>query len=143
VDREPAAGPRLRIEQTSRRPEGASGRWVVSWRLTNLAERPLRMLAARLPHGQFRCAPRDVPAMPLSLSDSTTLELPVACREAPGTVIENAFLILRVLHGAVPWRVLARFRVAFDAEGGPLSTTEAVTVHPVGFSERSHGDADE
>jgi hypothetical protein len=50
-------------------------------------------------------------------------------------VVENAFLILRVLWLGKPWRILARLRVVFDEQGGPQTTTEVVTVQPVGFSD--------
>ncbi len=136
-------GPQARIEQTERRFEAGSDRWVVTWRLTNLAALPLQMLAARLPHGRFRSEARElIPAL-LSPNASTLLSLPVACREAPGAVVENAFLILRVLHGEEHWRLLARLRVTFDTDGGPQSRTEVVTVHPVGFSEGRREDAHE
>lgn len=136
-------GPQVLIEQTERRLEPGSDRWVVTWRLTNLAGRPLKILAARLPHGRFRSEGRELTPVPLLPNASTPLELPVTCREAPGAVVENAFLILRVLHGEELWRLLARLRVAFDPEGGPQSTTEVVTAHPVGFSEGRHVDAHE
>ncbi len=58
----------------------------------------------------------------------------MACGEAPGTVVENAFLILRVVWRDEPWQVFARFRVVFDDHGGPRTTTELITTQPVGFS---------
>ena len=70
----------------------------------------------------------------LSLGERTRLECVVACSELPGTVVENAFLILRVLWLEEPWRVFARLRVVFDEQGGPQTTTEVVTVQRVGFS---------
>ena len=137
------AGPQVRIEQAGRRFDPGSDRWVVTWRLTNLADRSLQILVARLPHRQFRSEARELTPVPVSPGAGTSLELPVACREAPGAVVENAFLILRVLHGEEQWRVLVRMRVTFDSEGGPESTIEVVTAHPVGFSEGRHGDAHE
>lgn len=65
---------------------------------------------------------------------SVQLEFSVACGEPPGTVIENAFLILRVLWLEEAWWVFARLRVVIDSEGGPRAETETVTSHPVGFS---------
>ena len=66
----------------------------------------------------------------LSERESAQLELPVECDEPPGAVVENAFLILRVLSLGEPWRVFARLHVAFDDEGGPQATIEVVTAHP-------------
>lgn len=122
--------PRVFIEQVSRRPAQVPGRWLVTWRIENLGQQPLRILAARLPHDRFRTEEQGlVPAPMLSGRESAQLELPVECHEPPGAVVENAFLILRVLSLEEPWRVFARLRVAFDDEGGPQATTEVVTVH--------------
>lgn len=92
-------GPQVLIEQTERRLEPGSDRWVVTWRLTNLADRPLQILAARVPHSRFRSEARELTLGPLSPNGSAPLKLPVACREAPGAVVQNAFIILSVLHG--------------------------------------------
>jgi hypothetical protein len=61
----------------------------------------------------------------------------VACGEPAGTVVENAFLILRVLWGDRPWRIFARLRVVFDQHGVPENSTEVITTQPVGFSAHS------
>ncbi len=123
--------PRVFIEQVSRRTADVSGRWLVTWRIENLGQQPLLILAARLPHDRLRSEERElVPAVRLSVGESAHVELPVECREPPGTVVENAFIILRALSLEEPWRVFARLRVAFDDEGGPQSTTEVVTAHP-------------
>jgi hypothetical protein len=60
--------------------------------------------------------------------------LAVACREPAGTVVENAFLILRVLWRERPWRIFARLRVVFDQHSVPENSTEVITTQPVGFS---------
>jgi hypothetical protein len=57
------------------------------------------------------------------------LGLLVAAEEGPGTVVENAFLILQVRTATRGWRVFARMRVAFD--DGPLALVEAVTAQPL------------
>jgi hypothetical protein len=49
-------------------------------------------------------------------------------------VVENAFLILRVLWRDRPWRIFARLRVVVDQHGVPENRTEVVTTQPVGFS---------
>ena len=49
-------------------------------------------------------------------------------------MVENAFLIVRVVWQEKPWRIFARLRVVFDEQSGPQTTTEVVTVQLVGFS---------
>src|SRR5215470_3838005 len=122
-------GPQVRVEQVSQHLEPASARWLVAWHIQNLGQRPLQLLAARLPHSRFRSEEREITPMPELLpGERTRLEFPVACGELPGTVVENAFLILRVLWLENPWRVFARLRVVFNAQGEPWTTTEVITV---------------
>ena len=105
------------------------------WHVQNQGPQPLEILAARLPHSQFRCAEKElIPTPKLLPNESTRLELQVACNEPPGSEVKNAFLILRVLWLENCWRVLVRLRVAFDEEGGPQAMTEWVTTQRVGFS---------
>ena len=128
-------GLRVSVVQVTRRAETETGRWRVAWQVQNLGEEPLQIITARLPHGRFRSKERALtPAPKLSPGDSTRLEASVACHEPPGTVVENAFLILRVLRGDEPWQVFARFRVGFDEQGGPETTAELITTQPVGFA---------
>jgi hypothetical protein len=49
-------------------------------------------------------------------------------------VVDNVFLILRVLWLERPWRIFARLRVVFDQHSVPENSTEVVTTQPVGFS---------
>jgi len=70
----------------------------------------------------------------LQAKESARLELPVKCEEPPGTIVKNAFLILRVLWSEEPWRILARLRVSINHGGAPETATELVTTQPVGFS---------
>jgi hypothetical protein len=70
----------------------------------------------------------------LAPTESARLEFAVKCEEPPGTVVENAFLILRVDWSEAPWLVLARLRVSVDENGAPQSATEAITTQRVGFS---------
>jgi len=129
-------GPQVLVEQASRRAGTAPGWWLVAWHIQNLGQQPLQLLATRLPHSRFRSEERElVPVPQLLPSERTRFEFPVACSGRPGTVVENAFLILRVLWLEEPWRVFARLRVVFDEQGGPQTTTEVVTVQRVGFSE--------
>jgi hypothetical protein len=57
--------------------------------------------------------------------------------EAPGTVIENPFLILRVADGDEVWRVLARVSVTAGPGGEPIAgNTISITTHRVGAVSR-------
>ncbi|HSF34294.1 MAG TPA: hypothetical protein VLK82_28035 [Candidatus Tectomicrobia bacterium] len=96
---------------------------------------PLQLLAAGLPHSRFRSEEQALPPTPKLLEgESARLELAVACHEPAGAVVENAFLILRVLWREQLWRILARLRVVFDERGVPENSTEIITTQPVGFS---------
>lgn len=107
----------------------------MTWRLQNRGQQPVELLAAWLPHSRFRNEEQAfTPSITLAPGASTQLELPVRCSEPPGTVVENAFLLLRVLWYGQPWRVFARHRVVFDSTGTPQPLAEVVTAHPVGFS---------
>ncbi len=128
-------GPQVSVEQAARRAGTASDCWLVAWHIQNLGWQPLQLLAVRLPHSRFRSEERELVPMPHLLpGERTRLEFSVACSGLPGTVVENAFLILRVLWREEPWRVFARLRVVFDEQGGPQTTAEVVTVQRVGFS---------
>ena len=109
----------------------------MGWQVQNLSERRIELLAARLPHSQFRCGEIELAPPPEILAgESASLELLVECSESPESVVENAFLILRVLWSGESWRILARLRVLFDEQGAPRTITEVVTTQPVGFSIR-------
>jgi hypothetical protein len=132
---QPTAGPLLSIDSVSQRPEGAASRWVVTWQVRNEGLQALSLLAARLPHDQFYGEEKDLAATPpIPPGESRCLELPVACADLQGAVVKNVFLILRVLWGEEPWRVLARLRVTFGSNGVPENAVESVTAQPVGFS---------
>lgn len=121
--------PRLGIEPFV--SEGFAPAWTVRWRLTNLGTESLRLLRALQPHAQFRSDELTI-ACELGPGEATELALPVRFAGAPGTVVENSFLILRVSEGDTEWRVLARVRVTSGARGEPVAggpviiTTQAV-----------------
>ncbi len=116
------------VEQASRRPGASPGQWLVAWRIHNLGREPLQLLESWAPHGRFRCGKRELsPPAELPAGGATVLELPVECPEPPGAVVENAFLILRVVERGREWRVLARLTVTFDQDGAPTTTTELIT----------------
>src|SRR5947209_3641436 len=99
-------GPGVRVEVVSCRAGRAAGVWQVTWRIE--ADEPLSIEEAWVPHGRFRGLSRPLFSPPLGLPAEVTLEVRAA--EAPGTVVENAFLILRVRGGR---RVFVRMRIEF------------------------------
>jgi len=131
-------GPRLLIEADSCRATIVRGQWLVAWRVQNLGQAPCAVLSTWLPHDQFFSRQKTLDA-PLWLlpGESTRLELPVTCHEPPGSVVDNAYLILRLLWLEQPWRAFARHRVVLDDSGTPQHVCQVVSVQRVGFSARS------
>ena len=127
--------PQIKIEQHSSQRSPIPHTWKVTWTVQNLGQGPLTILATRLPHGKFRAEEiqLDKP-LDLESNEVTRLDLHVRCSEAPGSVVENAFLIMRTIYAGNQWLVLARFRVFIDADGALLTTTERITPQLVGFS---------
>jgi hypothetical protein len=130
-------GPGLLVEPGACRAGPAPGHWLASWRIENPNPEPVELLATWLPHGRFR-GEQQVLSRPIGLGpgESATLELPVACGEPPGTVVENAFLILRLRWQSRPWRIFARHRIEFGGEQPPRPrpVCEVITAQPIGFS---------
>lgn len=129
--------PHLRVEQASANRSSIADGWKIVWSIENSGEQPLHILGGRLPHSQFRCEEQELPrALELPPKGRAEVEFPVTCKLAPGSTIENAFLILRILWSEKPWRVLARLRVHLDGHGRPRCATEVITAHQIGFSAR-------
>ena len=107
----------------------------MAWRVENRGDRTLMLLSAWLPHGRFRAAERALEPPPcLAPGESTQLAVVVAFDEAPGTVVENAFVIMRVRWGDEPWRILVRLLITADASGAPTNSIALITKQPVGFA---------
>ena len=120
--------PRTRIQMAGRQPASAPGEWLVTWGVQNLGTSPLELTQVWLPHGQFRAPRQDIgPALHIAPGATIHLDIHVACPLPPTGVVENAFVILTVQSEGEPWRVFARLRVTFDAEGAPLPLTEQIT----------------
>ena len=131
-------GPRISVEQNGRARPGKEGGWHIAWRIRNLEKDAITVQAARLPHGRFKSEERRFAnglAIPRDMS--VTLDFAVDCRESPGSVVDNAFLILEVNRLQVSWRIFVRFKVAFNEAGEPETKTELTTVQRVGFSASS------
>ena len=128
-------GPKVAVDELSRSRETESGRWMIAWRVQNLADQPLRLLAARCPHGQFRSAERVFdPPLQADAGRAGTIEMSVSCAEPAGAVIENGFLILLVEWLKDRWRIFVRLRVTINQQGVPGRATQLITTQRVGFS---------
>jgi hypothetical protein len=129
------AGPRVAVEELHRSKEAEHGRWLFAWRIQNLTGQPIKFLAARCPHGQFRSEERFFdPPLQAAAGKTTTIEMPVRCDEPVGNVIENGFLILLVEWLDKRWRIFVRLRVTINQQGVPETSTELITTQRVGFS---------
>jgi hypothetical protein len=123
----PVEPPRIRIEISSCQREGAHGPWLVTWSVHNDGTEPLRLEEAWIPHGRFRGEGRLALDSVVQPGKSIALSLRVLSDEAPGTMVENAFLILRATAGGEAWRLFARMRVGFDADGRAAPVVESMT----------------
>lgn len=128
-------GPRVAVAPLGFRPTDQRGRWLGVWQLRNEGVELLTLLSAWQPHGRFRATERNLSDAPrLEPGESLELVLPVAFDEPPGTEIENAFVIFRVLDDQEPWRVLVRLTARAEPDGGLGARVETVTTQQVGFS---------
>jgi len=128
--------PHVGLEQVSCVSCSAPNLWRIAWEVQNLGEKRLEVLSGRLPHGKFRSEEQEFnPGLEVPPNHSAELEFTVKCGEKPGTEVENAFLILRVIWLDEPWWIFIRLRVIFNQRGEPETVTELVTAKRVGFSE--------
>ncbi len=127
--------PVIHVQPAPLAPGSSPSEWRVAWQIENRGDRPLTLLAAWLPHGKLRAAERALEPPPRLLpGERARLELTAAFEEAPGTVVENTFVILRALWGNEPWRIMVRLLITTDDRGAPVNTIELITAHPIGFS---------
>jgi hypothetical protein len=103
------------------------GRWLARWVVHNDGPAPVELDTAWIPHGRFRGDGRLPLSGEIAPKASGELKFLVTASEAPGTRVENAFLILRVNVQATAWRVFVRMRIEFDAEAVPTPVVESVT----------------
>lgn len=120
--------PRVAVRSMGCRPAGDdSRRWRVSWGVHNLGPSPLELETAWIPHGRFRGDDRLRLSGQIAPDGSRELEFTVTAMEAPGTVVENAFFIVRVIVQGSAWRIFVRLRIEFDTTGVPTPVVEAIT----------------
>ena len=127
-------GPAIELHQIGVAAE-AAGEWEIRFLVINRGAHGLKLISARLPHGQFR-TPEIQFDTSASLAAGETLSFAarVRCHEPPGLVTENAFLIFLVEWRGGRWRVFARLRVTVDVDGIPEAVTASITTQKVGFS---------
>ena len=69
-------GPRVAVEELRRSREVENGRWLFEWCIQNLTEQPIKFLAARCPHGQFRSDERFFdPPLHAAAGKTATIEM--------------------------------------------------------------------
>ena len=125
--------PRIEVEGKGCRPTPRPFNWTCTWRIRNLEDSPAQILTTWLPHDRFISENQEHhPPLDLPVLGSIDLEAVVRCSETAGTVIENAFVILRVAFRGSEWRVFARQEVRVDNQGAPQATCQLVTCQPVG-----------
>jgi len=127
-------GPSLTVERVSCRPVAGgvqhpsdAVRWQAAWLLRNRGPSAVELTDAWIPHGRFRGDGRIPLAVELAPGASHSLQFFITADEAPGTSVENAFLILRARIGAKPWRIFLRMRIEFDAAAVPQPVVETIT----------------
>jgi hypothetical protein len=127
--------PAVDVRQISVQPAESQGDWHVTWLIDNKGTASLRLLAARVPHGQFRSDDQGFePPLNLVPGESRLFRARVRCLEPPGLVTENAFLIFLAVWLDQSWRIFVRIRILIDDQGAPQTTVESITTQRVGFS---------
>jgi hypothetical protein len=119
--------PQVRIVIGSCQREGAGDRWNLGVEVANDGSKPITLEEAWIPHGRFRGDGRQALSESVAPGASASLEFVVRADEPAGTVVENAFLILRARINDSAWRIFSRMRVEFAEDGAPMPIVESVT----------------
>jgi hypothetical protein len=128
-------GPEITLQQISVERFDKPEYWKVAWQIKNVAPHPVKLLAVRLPHGQFKSEEFQFePAIDLPAQQEAKFQVFVRCDEPAGLVTENAFVIFHINWRGAPWRILVRVRVIVNEKGEPSATTELITTQKVGFT---------
>jgi hypothetical protein len=127
--------PKLALRQVARARDAAANAWNIRWQVDNLGSDGLKIVSARLPHGQFKSDEQHFePPLELAGGESKEFQNLVRCQEPAGLVTENAFVIFHCHWRGEAWRIFVRLRVTVKANGEPETATELVTTQKVGFS---------
>jgi hypothetical protein len=136
VEAKSPAEPQIVMTQVSVERHRVMECWIIDWLIKNKSANTLRVVAVRLPHGQFKSDERRFdPAIELGPGEQRQIQTFVHCDEPAGLVTENAFVIFSVNWLGEPWRVFVRLRVVMTSDGRPETATELITAQKVGFSE--------
>ena len=129
------SAPEIALKQISAEQIEKPGYWKVAWEIRNVAPHPVKLLAVRLPHGQFKSEELGFdPPIDLAPGAGRQFSTLVRCDEPPGLVTENAFVIFYANWRGVPWRIFVRLRIVVNGKGEPNATTELITTQEVGFT---------
>lgn len=128
--------PAIALRQVYAHRHPTTDDWSIGWTVENKKAQPLKVSSVRLPHGQFKAQEREFElALNLTGGASAEFETLVHCKEPPGLVTENAFVIFYVNWLNASWRIFVRVRVQIDAQLAPQAAVESITTQRVGFSE--------
>ena len=128
--------PAIALRQVYAHRHPTTDDWSIGWTVENKKAQSLKISSVRLPHGQFKAQEREFElALNLTGGASAEFETLVHCKEPPGLVTENAFVIFYGSWLSAPWRIFVRLRVEIDAQLAPKAVVESITTQRVGFSE--------
>jgi hypothetical protein len=128
--------PAIALRQVHAHRHPPTDGWSIVWTVENKRAQSLKISSVRLPHGQFKAQQRKFePVLNLTGGASAEFETLVHCKEPPGLVTENAFVIFYGSWLSAPWRIFVRLRVEIDAQLAPQAVVESITTQRVGFSE--------
>jgi hypothetical protein len=132
---QPATDPKIALRQVSLDRDRENQLWHVGWEVENRGDAIVKIVSARLPHGQFRAAEQFFkPELEVAVGKSERFQSAVRCEEPAGLVTENAFVIFHCEWRAEAWRLFVRIRVTVNDTGMPDTATESITTQKVGFS---------
>ena len=128
--------PAIALRQVYAHRHPTTDDWSIGWTVENKKAQSLKISSVRLPHGQFKAQEREFElALNLAGGASAEFETLVHCKEPPGLVTENAFVIFYVSWLSASWRIFVRVRVQVDAQLALETAVESITTQRVGFSE--------
>jgi len=128
--------PAIALRQVYAHRHPTTDDWSIGWTVENKKAQSLKISSVRLPHGQFKAEERKFElALNLTGGASAEFETLVHCKEPPGLVTENAFVIFDVSWLSASWRIFVRVRVQVHAQLALETAVESITTQRVGFSE--------
>ncbi|MBV9582141.1 MAG: hypothetical protein JO057_26455 [Chloroflexi bacterium] len=122
---------RVRVQVASCQPAAEAGHWEVTWLVHNDADEPVQLEDAWIPHGRFRGPGHVRLSVRIEPRTAGRVHSSVAADEPAGTIVRNAFLILRASCGQARWRIFARMRVEFGPGGRAWPVLENVSLQCV------------